>query len=46
MATKKGEMYKCNICGNEVVITDTGAGTLVCCGQPMAVTGEGYTCNK
>lgn len=46
MATKQGEMYKCAICGNEVVVTDTGGGTLVCCGQPMAATGEGYTCSK
>jgi len=32
---KEGEKYKCNICGNEVVVTKAGGGELVCCGQPM-----------
>ena len=36
MAVEKvGEKYKCNICGNEVVVTEVGGGTLVCCGQDM-----------
>ena len=30
-----GEKYKCNECGNEVVVTKVGGGTLVCCGQDM-----------
>lgn len=30
-----GEVYKCNICGNEVSVTKAGGGELVCCGQPM-----------
>ena len=29
------EKYRCNICGNEVVVTKGGGGTLVCCGQDM-----------
>jgi len=29
------EKYRCNICGNEVVVTKVGGGTLVCCGQDM-----------
>ena len=29
------EKYKCNICGNEVVVTKVGGGELVCCGEPM-----------
>jgi desulfoferrodoxin-like iron-binding protein len=29
------EKYKCNECGNEVVVTKVGGGTLVCCGQDM-----------
>ena len=33
--TKIGEKYKCNVCGNEVVVTEVGGGTLVCCGQDM-----------
>ena len=29
------ERYKCNICGNEVMVTAVGGGTLVCCGEEM-----------
>lgn len=32
---KIGEKYKCNVCGNEVVVTGAGDGTLVCCGRDM-----------
>ncbi|MBT4511377.1 MAG: desulfoferrodoxin FeS4 iron-binding domain-containing protein [Chloroflexi bacterium] len=36
MAVKsEGEKYKCNICGNEVVVTKAGGGALVCCGKNM-----------
>ncbi len=36
MAVEKvGEKYKCSVCGNEVVVTEVGGGTLVCCGQDM-----------
>ncbi|PNX51870.1 MAG: desulfoferrodoxin [Thermoplasmata archaeon M9B2D] len=31
----EGEKYRCNICGNEVVVTKAGGGQLVCCGKPM-----------
>lgn len=30
-----GEIYVCNICGNEVEVTQVGGGTLVCCGEDM-----------
>jgi superoxide reductase len=33
--TKKDEIYLCNICGKTVKLINDGAGTLVCCGQPM-----------
>jgi superoxide reductase len=33
--TQKFEIYKCEICGNIVEMVHEGAGTLVCCGQPM-----------
>ena len=36
LVEKVGEKYRCNICGNEVVVAKVGAGELVCCGQPMA----------
>lgn len=29
------EMYRCNICGNEVTVTAVGGGALVCCGENM-----------
>jgi desulfoferrodoxin-like iron-binding protein len=32
---KVGEKYVCDVCGNEVVVTKVGGGTLVCCGQDM-----------
>ncbi|TKJ28054.1 MAG: hypothetical protein CEE40_12605 [Chloroflexi bacterium B3_Chlor] len=36
MAVEKvGEKYRCNVCGNEVVVTAAGGGTLVCCGEDM-----------
>ena len=39
MAVKKiGEHYRCNVCGNEVVVTKVGGGELVCCGKPMEKT--------
>jgi superoxide reductase len=35
MATKVGEVYKCDICGNVVSVLESGGGTLVCCGEAM-----------
>ena len=29
------EKYRCNICGNEVIVIKVGGGTLVCCGEEM-----------
>ncbi len=41
MAVKKeGEKYKCMICGNEVVVTKVGGGSLVCCGKNMKLMEE------
>jgi len=34
------QVYKCNICGNIVEVLHAGAGTLVCCGQPMQLQKE------
>jgi desulfoferrodoxin-like iron-binding protein len=33
-----GEVYFCEICGNEVRVTKAGGGELVCCGEPMKKT--------
>ncbi len=35
MATEVGQVYLCNICGNKVNVMESGAGELVCCGEPM-----------
>lgn len=34
------EKYKCNVCGNEVIVVKVGGGTLVCCGQDMELVVE------
>ena len=35
------EKYKCNVCGNEIVVTKAGCGTLVCCGEEMELINNG-----
>jgi len=32
---EEGKTYVCDICRQEVKVTKAGAGTLVCCNQPM-----------
>jgi superoxide reductase len=32
---EKGEVYKCEICGNVVSVLQGGDGDLVCCGEDM-----------
>jgi superoxide reductase len=39
----KGEVYKCMLCGNIVVVYHGGDGELVCCGQPMKKMAENTT---
>ncbi|GAB4339012.1 MAG: desulfoferrodoxin [Desulfobulbaceae bacterium] len=38
--TQKNQVYKCPLCGNIVEVLHTGAGELVCCGQPMDLVTE------
>ena len=38
--TQLKQVYKCEICGNIVEIVHASGGTLVCCGQPMALQVE------
>ncbi len=33
--TELNQVWKCEVCGNIVEVLHTGAGQLVCCGQPM-----------
>jgi desulfoferrodoxin FeS4 iron-binding domain len=37
MPTETSEVYECEICGAIVEVKEGGAGTLECCGQPMAL---------
>ncbi|MFB6088872.1 MAG: desulfoferrodoxin [Candidatus Aenigmatarchaeota archaeon] len=38
--TEKLQLYKCNVCGNIVLVLHPGVGELVCCGQPMKLKEE------
>ncbi len=40
MATKRGNVYKCEVCGNIVEVLHEGVGELVCCDQPMKLMEE------
>jgi len=32
---EKGQIYRCNVCGNVVKIVEVGGGDLLCCMSPM-----------
>ena len=38
--TTLGQIYRCNVCGNIVIVLHEGKGQLVCCGQPMELLAE------
>jgi desulfoferrodoxin-like iron-binding protein len=33
--SKEGQVFRCEICGNVVVVKEAGGGELICCGEPM-----------
>jgi len=37
---EEGKTYVCSLCGQEVKVTRSGAGILVCCDQPMELKEE------
>ena len=37
---KKGEVYKCEICGNVVAVLEEGDGDLVCCSEDMKLVSK------
>ncbi len=37
------QVYRCNICGNIVMVLHAGRGQLVCCNQPMELLEENTT---
>lgn len=41
---KAGEVYRCNVCGNVVLVTEAGGGEILCHDEPMQLTG--FTENK
>ncbi|MDY6827035.1 MAG: desulfoferrodoxin FeS4 iron-binding domain-containing protein [Bacillota bacterium] len=41
MATKKEEVYECQVCSNVVKVINAGVGTLVCCDKPMKLREKG-----
>jgi superoxide reductase len=40
MATKRLQVYKCEVCGNMVEVVHEGAGAIVCCGKTMRLFEE------
>jgi len=40
MGIECGQVYKCDVCGNIVIVAHAGGGELVCCGQPMKLMTE------
>ncbi len=43
MSAERLQVYHCPKCGNIVEVLGVGAGTLVCCGQPMSLLTENTT---
>ena len=43
--TEINQVYKCDMCGNVTEVLHTGAGELVCCGEPM-IKLEAKTANQ
>jgi desulfoferrodoxin-like iron-binding protein len=35
--SKAGQVFRCEICGNVVVVKESGGGELICCGEPMVL---------
>lgn len=33
--TEVGQVYLCELCGNKIEVLESGAGELICCGEPM-----------
>lgn len=41
MPYAKDQKWRCNVCKGEIIVSEDGEGTLVCCNQPMElVTSE------
>jgi len=36
----EGQVFKCEICGNVVIVKEAGGGELICCGEPMKLESE------
>lgn len=40
---ERGQVYKCNLCGNVVEVLTAGSGALECCGEAMKLLNENTT---
>lgn len=38
--TKRGQVWKCEVCGNVIEVLHEGADALICCGKPMDLQKE------
>jgi superoxide reductase len=38
--TSRGQVWKCDVCGNVVEVLHSGSDSLVCCGKPMRLMNE------
>jgi desulfoferrodoxin-like iron-binding protein len=38
--SKEGQVFRCEICGNVVIVKEAGGGELICCGEPMQLESE------
>ncbi len=38
--TDEGQIFRCEICGNVVMVQEAGGGELVCCGEPMQLESD------
>jgi desulfoferrodoxin-like iron-binding protein len=38
--SKEGQVFRCEICGNVVIVKEAGGGELICCGEPMQLESD------
>jgi len=36
----EGQVYRCDVCGNVVMVRESGGGELVCHGEPMKLVSD------
>jgi desulfoferrodoxin-like iron-binding protein len=38
--SKEGQVFRCEICYNVVIVKEVGGGELICCGEPMQLESD------